>query len=51
LDLTKYYCVDCHCSTVTMSIKLSSCATWSTSETVASVQLPLNSVLLSCWST
>ena len=40
LGLTKYYCVNCHCNTVT----LSSYGTWSTSETVASVQLPLNAV-------
>ena len=33
-----------YCSTVTMPIKLSSYATWCTSETVASVQLPLNSM-------
>ena len=44
LELTKYYCVNCHCSAVTMPIKLSSYVTWSTSETVASVQLPLNAV-------
>jgi len=44
LELTKYYCINCHCSTVTMPIKLSSYVTWSTSETVASVQLPLNAV-------
>jgi len=44
LELTKYYCINCHCSTVTMPIKLSSYGTWSTSETVASVQLPLNAV-------
>ena len=42
LSLTKYYCINCHCSTVTMLIKLSSYVTWSTSETVASVQLPSN---------
>jgi len=33
-----------HGSAVTVPIKLSSYATWSTSEMVASVQLPLNSV-------
>ena len=44
LALTKYYCINCHCSAVTMPIKLSSYVTWSTSETVASVQLPLNAV-------
>jgi len=44
LALTKYYCINFHCSTVTMPIKLSSYVTWSTSETVASVQLPLNAV-------
>ena len=38
-----------HCSAVTMPIKLSSYAIWSTSEMTASVQLPLNSiVLLTC---
>ena len=46
LELTKYYCVYSHCSAVTMPIELSSYPTWSTSETVASVQLPLNSVLI-----
>ena len=45
MELTKYYCVNCHCSAVAMLIKLSSYMTWSASETVASVQLPLNSVL------
>ena len=44
LELTKYYCINCRCSTVTMPIKLNSYVTWSTSETVASVQLPLNAV-------
>ena len=44
LALTKYYCINCCCSEVTMPIKLSSYVTWSTSETVASVQLPLNAV-------
>jgi len=44
LALTKYYCFNCHCSTVTMPIKQSSYVTWSTSETVASFQLPLNAV-------
>jgi len=39
-----YYCVCCHCSAVTMPIKLSSYVTWSANETVASLQLPLNSV-------
>jgi len=42
LELTKYYCINFRCSTVTMPIKLSSYVIWSTSETVASVQLPLN---------
>jgi len=41
---TKYYCINCHCSAVTMPIKLSSYMTWRTSETVASLQLPLNPV-------
>ena len=41
---TKYYCINCHCSAVTMPIKLNSYVTWKTSETVASVQLPLNAV-------
>ena len=36
LELTTYYCVSCSCS--------SSFTTWSTSEMVASVQLPLNSM-------
>jgi len=44
LELLKYYYVNCHCSTVAMPIWLSSYAAWSTSETVASVQLPLNAV-------
>ena len=44
LEPTKYYCINFHCGTVTMLIKLSSYVTWSTSETVASVQLPLNAV-------
>ena len=44
LALTKYYCINCHCSAVTMPIKLSSYVTSSTSETVASFQLPLNAV-------
>jgi len=44
LALTKYYCINFRCSAVTMLIKLSSYMTWSTSETVASVQLPLNAV-------
>ena len=44
LALTKYYCINCCCSAVTMPIKLSSYATWSTSETVASVRPPLNTV-------
>jgi len=39
LELTKYYCINCCCSTVTIPIKLSSCVTWSTSEIVASVLL------------
>ena len=49
LELTKCYCVNCHCSTVAMSIKLSSYATWSTSEAVGS----LNSfhVFLPCGTT
>ena len=37
LELAKYYCVNCCCSTVTMPIKLSSYATWSTREAVASL--------------
>jgi len=41
LELTKYYSL---CSAVAMSTKLSSYTTWSTSEMVASVQLPLNAV-------
>ena len=44
LELMKYYCFNCRCSTVAMLIKLSSYTTWSTSETIASVQLPLNAV-------
>ena len=44
-ECTKYYCVNCRCSTVTMPIRSDSYATWSTSEPVASVQLPLNSML------
>ena len=44
VELTQYYCINCHCSAVTMPIKLNSYVTWSTSETVASVQLPLNDV-------
>jgi len=39
-----YYCINFRCSAVTMLIKLSSYVTWSTSETVASVQLLLNAV-------
>ena len=38
LELTKYYCISCRCSAVAMPIELSSYVTWSTSETVASVQ-------------
>jgi len=38
-------CANFHCSAVTMLIKLSSYVTWSMSETAASVQLPLNSVI------
>ena len=34
--------VNCHCSAVTMPIRSSSYATWSTSEFIVSVQLPLN---------
>jgi len=45
LELTQYYCVNCHCITVTVLIKLNSCVSWSASETVASVHLPLNSGL------
>jgi len=41
LELTKYYCV-----AVTMPIELSSYATWSTGEMVASVQLQLNSLFV-----
>ena len=44
LALTKYYCINCRCSAVTMPIKLSSYVTWSASETGVSVQLPLNAV-------
>ena len=44
LALTKYYCINFRCSAATMPIKLSNYVTWSTSETVASVQLPLNAV-------
>jgi len=44
LEFTKYYCTNCRCSAVAMPIKLSSYATWSTSEMVASVQLPLTAV-------
>jgi len=44
LALSKYYRANFCCSTVTMVIKLSSYVTWSTSETIASVQLALNSV-------
>ena len=44
LELTKYYCINCRCSAVNMPVKLSSYVTWNTSETVASVQLPLNAV-------
>ena len=43
-ELTKYYCVNCCCSTVTMPIRSSSYTTWSTSELVVSVQLPLNTM-------
>ena len=43
-ELTKYYCVNCRCSAVTMPIRSSSYATSSTSELVVSVQLPLNSM-------
>ena len=35
--------VNCRCSTVTMLIRSNSYATWSASESVVSVQLPLNS--------
>ena len=44
LALTKYYCINFRCTAVTMPIKLSSYVTWITSETVASVQLPLNAM-------
>ena len=44
-ELTKYYCVNCRCSAVTMPIRSSSYATSSTSELVVSVQLPLNTML------
>ena len=40
--------VNCRCSAVTRSIKLSCNATRTTSEMVASIQLPLNSALLPC---
>ena len=43
-ELTKYYCVNYHCSAVTMPIRSSSYATSSTSELLVSVQLPLNSM-------
>jgi len=39
MKLTKYYCVNCRCSAVTMPIKLSSYMTWSASERVASVEM------------
>ena len=45
LELTQYYCVNCHCIAVTVPIKLNSCVSWSASETVASVHLPSSSVL------
>ena len=45
LELTQYYCVNCHCITVTVPIKLNSCVSWSASEMAASVHLPLSSVL------
>ena len=44
LELTKYYWVNCPCSAVAMPIRLSSYATWNTSDTVISVQLPSNSM-------
>ena len=47
-ELTKYYCVNYHCSAVTMPIRSSSYATSSTSELLVSVQLPLNSMLIIC---
>ena len=43
-ELTKYYCVNYHCSAVTMPIRSSSYATSSTSELLVSIQLPLNSM-------
>ena len=43
-ELTKYYCVNYHCSAGTMPIRSSSYATLSTSELLVSVQLPLNSM-------
>ena len=44
LEHAKCYCVNCRCSAVTMPTTLSSYVTWSTSERVASVQLPMNSI-------
>ena len=38
LELAKYSCVNCHCSAVTMPIKLDSYVTWSASETVAALR-------------
>ena len=46
-ELTKYYCVNCHCSAGTMPIRSSSYTTLSTNELVVSVQLPFNS-MFSC---
>ena len=43
-ELTKYYCVNYHCSAVTMPIRSSSYAASSTSELLVSVQLPFNSM-------
>ena len=44
LELTTCCCNNCHCCTGTMGIKLSAYETRSASETVASIQLLLNSV-------
>ena len=46
LELTKHYCINFCPSADTMPTKLSSYVTWNASETVASAQLPLNSVIL-----
>ena len=41
LEITKYYCVNCRCSAVTMPIRSNSYVTSSTSEQVVSAQLPM----------